>query len=176
LRWIARYGETPAAMVAPQVQGKGDRLGLHPWCPRKIREPNSYTTSRRDDSGSCRGQARGPPIRFRDTRRKYIKITGRVQSPQAAGNCDHTMIHFSYARHLYPRCRVLLIRPDGLRGPTGLGQQLQSRMSGLSPIPVVLGPSPERQSLATERTRFAGEVAREVARSAGGVDRLNALG
>jgi hypothetical protein len=27
-----------------------------------------------------------------------------------------------------------------------------------------------------ERTRFAGEVAREVARSAGGVDRLNALG
>jgi hypothetical protein len=40
-------------------------------------------------------------------------------------------------------------------------------MSGLSRLPVLLMMGSKGQRVATERTRFAGEVAREVARWAG---------
>jgi hypothetical protein len=53
----------------------------------------------------------------------------------------------------------------------------RGRTSGPSGMPVVLRRSFEGQRLARERTRFAGDEAREVARSAGGGgDRLNGLG
>ena len=59
-----------------------------------------------------------------------------------------THVPFLYARQGATRCILLLARWDGLSGPARTGLQLQSRMSGLSPVPVVLRPSSERQSLA----------------------------
>jgi hypothetical protein len=69
--------------------------------------------------------------------------------------------------HYEADVEALLIFNLGTRG----------RMSGLSRNPVVRRQASEGQKLANERTRFAGEVAREVAGSAGGGrDRLNGLG